>query len=55
LFFLKKNDVLAENLKRLVDSFNTLKDPVLQLKRLSMKREVEGMVALSLSHGEQVD
>jgi hypothetical protein len=55
-FFLKKkNDVLAENLKRLADSFNTLEDPMLQLKRLSMKREVEGMVALSLSHGEQVD
>jgi hypothetical protein len=55
-FYLKKkNDVLTTILKRLVDAFDTTKDPMLQLKRLSVKRGAEGTVALSLSHGEQVD
>jgi hypothetical protein len=51
----KKDDVATTNLKRLVDAFDTIKDPTLQLKRLSVKRGAEGMVAVSLSHGEQVD
>jgi hypothetical protein len=51
----KKNDVPTTNLKRLVDVFDTIKDPTLKLKRLSVKRGAERTVALSLSHGEQVD
>jgi hypothetical protein len=51
----KKSDVPTTNLKRLVDVFDTIEDPTLLLKRLSVKRGTEGTVALSLSHGEQVD
>jgi hypothetical protein len=51
----KKNDVPTTNLKRLVDAFDTIEDPTLQMKRLLVKRGAEGTVALSLSHGEQVD
>jgi hypothetical protein len=51
----KKDDMPTMNLKRLVKAFDTIKDPMLQLKRLSMKRGAEGTMALSLSHGEQVD
>jgi hypothetical protein len=55
-FYLKKkSDVPTTNLKRLVDVFDTIEDPMLQLKRLSVKRGTRGTVALSLSHGEQVD
>jgi hypothetical protein len=42
-FFLKKkSDVPTTNLKRLVDAFDTIEDPTLQLKRLSVKRGVKG-------------
>jgi hypothetical protein len=51
----KKDDMPTTNLKRLVKAFDTIKDPMLQLKRLSVKRGAEGTMALSLSHGEQVD
>jgi hypothetical protein len=51
----KKDDVPTTNLKRLVDAFDTIKDPTLQLKWLSVKRGAKGTMALSLSHGEQVD
>jgi hypothetical protein len=55
-FFLqKKDDMPTTNLKRLVDAFDTIKDPTLQLKWLSVKRGAKGTMALSLSHGEQVD
>jgi hypothetical protein len=48
----KKNDMPAE---RLVDAFDTLEDPTLQLKRSSVNRGAEATVALSLSHGKKVD
>jgi hypothetical protein len=55
-FFLKKKgDPQITNLKRLVDAFDTVEDPTLQLKRLSVKRGAEGTMALLLSHGRQVD
>jgi hypothetical protein len=51
----KKNDIPTENLRKLVEAFDTLEDPTLQLKRSSVKREAEATVALTLSHGEKVD
>jgi hypothetical protein len=38
----KKSDVPTTNLKRLVDVFDTIEDPTLQLKRLSVKRGAKG-------------
>jgi hypothetical protein len=43
------------NLRNLVEAFNTLEDHVLQLKLSSMRRGVEGMIAMTQSHGENVD
>jgi hypothetical protein len=39
----------------LVEAFDTLEDPTLQLKLSSVKRGAEGTVALALYHGEDVD
>jgi hypothetical protein len=55
LFPKKKNDMPIDNLRNLVESFDTLEDPVLQLKLSSMRRGVEGTIALTQSHGENVD
>jgi hypothetical protein len=43
------------NLRKLVEAFGSPEDPTIQLKLSSMKRGVEGTVALALSHGENVD
>jgi hypothetical protein len=51
----KKNDAPTTNLKRLFGAFDTIEALTLQLKRLLGKRGAKGTVALSLSHGEQVD
>jgi hypothetical protein len=55
IFPKKKGKPLVKNLKKLVDAFDTVKYPTRQLKRLSVKRGVRGTLALSLSHGAQVD
>jgi hypothetical protein len=54
LFPKKKNDMPINNLRNLVEAFDTLEDPVLQLKLSSVRRGVEGMIALTQSHGENV-
>jgi hypothetical protein len=54
LFLKKKKDMPAENLRKLVEAFDTLEDP-LMLKRSSVKRGVEAMIALTMSCGEDVD
>jgi hypothetical protein len=51
----KKNDLPAKNLRKLVVAFDTLQDPTLQFKRSSVKRGSKAMIALSMSHGEEVD
>jgi hypothetical protein len=51
----KKKEMPAGNLRNLVEAFETLEDPILQLKLSSMRRGVEGMIALTQSHGENVD
>jgi hypothetical protein len=47
--------ISSGNLRRLVDAFDTLKDPTLALKRSSVRRDAEATVALAMSHGENVD
>jgi hypothetical protein len=51
----KKAEMPVDNLKKLAEAFGTLKDPVLTMKGQSVKRGVEGMIALAQSHGEEVD
>jgi hypothetical protein len=55
LFLKNKNDFPARNLRKLVEAFDTLEDPTLQFKRSSVKRGAEATIALSMSHGEEVD
>jgi hypothetical protein len=55
LFPRKKKDMPTTNLRKLVEAFDTLEDPTLQLKRSSMTRGAKAMVALAMSHGEEVD
>jgi hypothetical protein len=51
----KKAEMLVDNLKKLVEAFDTLEDLVLTMKGRSVKRGVEGAIALAQSHGEEVD
>jgi hypothetical protein len=55
-FWLKKRkEMSGDNLRKLVEAFETTDDPVLALKRTSVKRGVEGAIALAQSHGKEVD
>jgi hypothetical protein len=54
LFPRKKDELPAGNLRKLVEAFDTIEDPVLAMKLSSMKRGVEGTIALAQSHGEEV-
>jgi hypothetical protein len=51
----KKAEVPINNLKQLAKAFDTNDDPLLQLKGLSVKRGVEGAIALSYAHGVDLD
>jgi hypothetical protein len=42
-------------LKKLVKAFDIPEDPILLLKGCSMKRGVEGAIALAYAHGEEID
>jgi hypothetical protein len=42
-------------LAELAKSFDTAEDPILQFKGLSIKRGIEGAIALSLAHGTDFD
>jgi hypothetical protein len=55
LFPRKRDELPTDNLKKLVEAFDTVEDPVLAMKLTSVKRGVEGMIALAQSHGEEVD
>jgi hypothetical protein len=55
LFLRKKDELPVGNLRKLVKSFDTIEDPVLAMKFLLGKRGVEGTIALTQSHGEEVD
>jgi hypothetical protein len=45
--FPKKKEMPTGNLRKLVEAFNTLEDPTLQLKLSSVKRGAKGTVAFS--------
>jgi hypothetical protein len=51
----KRATVPKDNVTELAKSFDTTKDPTLQLKGLSIKRGAEGAIALSLAHGTNFD
>jgi hypothetical protein len=47
--------MLTNDLKKLVEAFDTVEDPILTMKSRSVKQGVEGAIALAQSHGEEVD
>jgi hypothetical protein len=47
LFPKKKDELLVSNLRKLVEAFNTLEDPVLQKKLSSVKQGVKRTIALT--------
>jgi hypothetical protein len=51
----KRADMPADDLKKLIATFDTVKDPILAMKSHSVKRGVEGAIALAQSHSEEVD
>jgi hypothetical protein len=51
----KRKEMPGNNLQKLLKAFETADDPVLALKCTSMKRGIEGVIALAQSHGEEVD
>jgi hypothetical protein len=51
----KKAEMPKDNLDKLAKAFDTTEDPTLQLKGLSLKRGVEGAIALSFAHGADFD
>jgi hypothetical protein len=51
----KKSEVPVNNLRQLAKAFDTQDDPLLQLKGLSVKRGVEGAIALSYTHEADLD
>jgi hypothetical protein len=51
----KKAEVPKDSLKKLATAFDTIEDPTLQLKGLSLKRSAEGAIALSFVHGADFD
>jgi hypothetical protein len=55
LWLKKKEEMPVDNLRKLAEAFDTLEDPMLAMKRTSVKWGVEGAIALAQSHGEEVD
>jgi hypothetical protein len=51
----KKAEAPKDDLKKLAKAFDTTKDPILQLKGLSLKCGAEGAIALSYAHGVDFD
>jgi hypothetical protein len=51
----KKEEMPVDNLRKVAEAFDTLEYPILTMQRTSVKRGVEGVIALAQSHGEEVD
>jgi hypothetical protein len=51
----KRKEMPGDNLRKLLEAFDTTENPVLALKRTSVKQGVEGAIVLVQSHGEEVD
>jgi hypothetical protein len=55
LFPRKKDELPVGNLRKLVNAFDTVEDPVLPMKLSSVKQGVKGTIALTQSHGKKGD
>jgi hypothetical protein len=55
LFPRKKDELPVGNLRKLVEAFDTVEYPILPMKLSSVKQGVKGTIALTQSHGEEVD
>jgi hypothetical protein len=55
LWLKKRAEMPVDDLKKLVEAFDTVEDPVLTMKSRMVKRGVEGAIALAQLHGEEVD
>jgi hypothetical protein len=55
LYSKKRANMPADDLKKLATTFDTVEDPILAMKSRSVKRGVEGAIALAQSHGEEVN
>jgi hypothetical protein len=51
----KRVEMPVDDLKKLAEAFDTIEDPVLTMKSRSVKRGVEGAIALAQLHGEEVN
>jgi hypothetical protein len=51
----KREEIPGDNLRKLLEAFDTLEDPVLSMKCTLVKWGVEGAIALAQSHGKEVD
>jgi hypothetical protein len=51
----KRAEMPVDDLKKFAVAFDTVEDPILTMKSRSVKRGVEGAIALAQSHGEEVD
>jgi hypothetical protein len=51
----KKEEMPVDNLQKLATAFDTIEDHVLTMKCTSIKRGVEGALALAQAQGKQVD
>jgi hypothetical protein len=51
----KKEEMPINNLQKHLEAFDTPEDPVLAMKCRSVKQGVEWAIALSQSHGKEVD
>jgi hypothetical protein len=51
----KRAEMPADDLKKLAEAFDTVEDPALTMKSQSVKRGIEGAIALAQSHDEEVD
>jgi hypothetical protein len=51
----KKEEMPVDNLRKLLEAFDTPEDPVLVMKRRSVLRGVKGAIALAQSQGEEVN
>jgi hypothetical protein len=51
----KQKEMPVDNLRKLLEAFESADNPVLALKRTYVKRGVEGAIALAQSHGKEVD
>jgi hypothetical protein len=51
----KKRAEVPVDLKKLAETFDTIEDPVLTMKSRSVKRGVEGAIALAQSHDKEMN